>query len=235
MSSKTKAQFISECQSRSAILDDSETIDNTALELYTDISLRAYSRRQAELRVKSDNAVVAGQTGYDKPANTLSIISLWTHEGHSPIDFTVETDADTGIEKIYPGDISQHSTDSLMEQTYYNDVLNYHSGINAGYSSFDIEFTLLHTMSSIKETGLEPLFWYMEYLGYSKKAGKTALQAEDDSMQSIDSVTDRDATGAATTTTYSSKLNVSGNYMKLAQAALKQFESELSVPYGTRG
>jgi hypothetical protein len=235
MSSKTKAQFILECQSRSAILDDTVTFENTVLELYIDIALRAYSKRQAELRVKSDNAVVEGQIGYDKPANALNIISLWTHEEHLPIAFTVVTDSETAIEKIYPGSINQHSTDGLMEQSYYNDSLNSYLGVSAGYSCFDIEFTVLHTMSSIKETGLEALYWYMEYLGYSKKAGKTALQAEDESAQSIDHITDRDGTGASTTTSFSSKLNVSSNYIKLAQAALKQFESETSVPYGTRG
>jgi hypothetical protein len=234
MSSKTKAQFIVECKGRSAVLDDTITFSDTTLELFIDIALRAYSKRQPEVRVKKSVTLETGEASCDKPTDALTIINLWTPE-RSPIEFYTETDSETGIEQIYPGDIKQHSTDPLMAQSYYENPSVYQFTDVGGYSSFDIEYTLLQTMGTIKETGLEALYWYMEYLAYSKKSGKTALEAEEDSASSIDSITDRDATGASSTTTFSTKLNVSKNYGLLAKACLEKYESLTAFSYGTRG
>lgn len=232
MSSYTKTQFRDELKIRS---DAVKSIDNSDIETFIDIALRAYSGRLPEVRVSPDNNVVDGQELYDYPTNALQIVQVIDADGRNEILFTTE-DQGNG-DKIRLGNILRRSYDDLLQASYYSNPLMQEAVTSeSSYSSFDIEYVMLQDMSSIKDTGLEALVYYVEYLTLNKKADESASQSEEEITSTPKSITDSDATGATTTIAYGVRTDLVKRYSDLAQRAYDKFlDAVQNIPYGTRG
>ncbi len=228
MSSYTKTQFRDELKIRS---DAVKSMNNSDIEIFIDIALRAYSGRLPEVRVDADNDVIDGQELYDYPTNALQIVQVIDADGRNEILFTTE-DQGNG-DKIRLGNIFRRSYDALLQASYYSDPLTQETVTSeSSYSSFDIEYVMLQDMSSIKDTGLEALVYYVEYLTLNKKADEAASQ----STGTPKSITDADATGASTTIAYGVRTDLVKRYSDLAQNAYDKFLNAVqNIPYGTRG
>lgn len=231
MSSYTKAQFRDELKIRS---DAIKSMDNSDIEIFIDIALRVYSERLPEVRVDADNDVVGGQELYDYPASALQIIQVIDADGRNEILFTTE-DGGNG-DKIRLGNILRRSYNDLLQASYYSNPLMQKIVLSeSGYSLFDIEYIMLQDMSSVKDTGLESLSYYVEYLTYNKKADESASQSEEEIGSAPKSITDSDATGATTTIAYSVRTDLVKRYADLAQSARDKFLDAVQKVYGTRG
>jgi len=230
MSTKTISQYVTEIKVRSALL---KTMPDSDLETFIEIALREYSRLQPEIKVSENNAVITGQTEYTIPSNAIKVVNLWESATKHPVLFEVRT-KDNGNSVIIIGDKKQRSTAPIEQQVYYNSPLDYNAPLDGGYVSFDIEYAILQTMATIKETGLDALFYYIQFMAYDYKGSELALLAETDQEGAMESLTDSDPTGASHTIRFSSKLNVSNTYTKLGEAMYKRFMGKLSIPYGAR-
>lgn len=224
MSSQTKAQYTTELKVRSSVLSG---FDDSTLGTFIDIALRAYSLSLPELQVSADVAVVSGQELYDYPTGALRIIKLRSSATGRQIGFAIENQGNG--EKIKPGNVVMSSYEGLMEQEYYVDPLSTRQGSGAQetYTAFDIEFAMLHTMETIKDTGLEALSHYVEYLAFGSKAEDAELADE-----TSESITDRSSDGASTTIKYA---NTGKQLRSRGDTALERFDKLIRTPYGTRG
>jgi len=196
MSGVTKAEYIVELKVRSGLLSG---FSDGVLGTFIDIGLRAYSLTLPELQVSPDNAVVSGKELYDYPTGALRIIKLRSSSTGNQISFAIENQGNG--EKIKPGNVVMSSYAGLLEQEYYTDPLSTQqgSGTVETYTAFDIEYAMLHTMETIKDTGLEALAHYIEYLALQNKASAAAENAESGESQTPISITDRSPDGASTT------------------------------------
>ncbi|MHC4395617.1 MAG: hypothetical protein ACYS1A_08170 [Planctomycetota bacterium] len=229
MSSLTKVQFRDEIKTRSNAISG---LENNNIETFIDMALREYSRRLPEVRVSADNEVVSGQEFYDYPTDAESISDCRDSETLKPIRFTTENQG-TG-EKIRLGNILTRSYYDLIATDYYADPISFKSApAISSYSTFDIEYVILQTMATIKNTGIEALAFYVEFLAYRKQAADCEME---DGERIIESLTDRDTTGATTEVSFAARGKIAENYRTLAQGALDKFDDAIRfIPYGTRG
>lgn len=227
MSSLTKAEYITELKVRSSVLSG---LADSTLGTFIDIALRAYSSSLPELEVSPDNAVVSGQELYDYPTGALRIIKLRSSTTGSQISFAIENQGEG--EKIKPGNVVMNSYEELLEQGYYTDPLSTQqgSGVQETYTAFDIEFAMLHTMATIKDTGLEALAFYVDFLSYRKQADEAEAEA---ALESPESITDRSSDGASTSIKFT---NSAKSYRALSAKSLAAYTACVKpIPYGTRG
>lgn len=229
MSSLTKAEYITELKVRSSVLSE---FTDSALDTFIDIGLRAYSLSLPELRVSPDNAVVSGQELYDYPAGALRIIKLRASSTGKQISFAIENQGNG--EKIKPGNVVMSSYASLLSQEYYRNPLSTQQGSGAQetYTAFDVEFAMLHSMETIKDTGLEALTHYVEYLALNNKATEVTQEQESGEAQPV-TITDRASDGTSTTVSFG---NSAKRYLEMANTSLEKFNALTKrIPYGTRG
>lgn len=226
MSSLTKVQFIVELKVRSSVLS---SMDDSALGTFIDIALRAVSKRLPELRVSVDNAVVSGQESYDFPASALGVVAIRNSETKSEVLFAIENEGSG--DKIKLGSVMSRSYQELMQQDYYENPLAQDSWSQESYSAFDIVYTMIQDMDSIKDTSLEALSFYVEHLALLRKAEESADQASGAPLPV--SITDSSSDGSATTVSFG---DTPKRYRELSTQALERFEDEVTQsPYGTRG
>ena len=233
MSSYTKAQFRDECKTRSSAIS---SFSNTIIETFIDIALRAYSQKLPELRVSPDNVVVSDQELYAFPSNAESITKITDADTGEEIIFAI-TDEGTG-NKIRLGDIKLSSFYDLLEADYYDSPINRSEAQASitGYDTFDVEYTLLHDMTSIVNTALEALYYHVLASVYEGKA-ESALSTSETEITTIPtSITDRDARGESTQITYSNRTAIAKQYSDLATKAMNKFDAIINkFAYGTRG
>ena len=233
MSSYTKAQFRDECKTRSSAIS---AFSNTIIETFIDIALRAYSQKLPELRVSPDNVVVSDQELYAFPSNAESITKITDADTGEEIIFAI-TDEGTG-NKIRLGDIKLSSFYDLLEADYYDSPINRSEAQASitGYDTFDVEYTLLHDMTSIVNTALEALYYHVLASVYEGKA-ESALSTSETEITTIPtSITDRDARGESTQITYSNRTAIAKQYSDLATKAMNKFDAIINkFAYGTRG
>ena len=233
MSSLTKAQFRDQCKTRSSAI--SSFIDAT-IETFIDIALRAYSIKLPELRVSPNNAIVSGQELYSFPSNAEDITKITDADTGEEIIFAV-TDEGNG-NKIRLGNLKLNSFYDLLVADYYDSPVN-RSEAQAtitGYDTFDVEYTLLHDMTSIANAALEALYYHVLASTYENKAENALLTGETEITTTPTSITDRDARGESTQITYSSRTSISKQYSDLAQKAMDKFNAAINrFAYGTRG
>ena len=233
MSSYTKVQFRDECKTRSSIVS---SFSDTVVEQFIDIALRAYSIKLPELRIKEDNDVVSGQERYNFPSNALSITKITDADTGEEITFAIE-DVGTG-NQIRLGNIKQNSFYDLLTADYYDSPFSRSEAdvSVSGYNTFDIEYTLLHDMSSISDAALEALYYHVLASAYEKKVEDVLSTSETEITTTPTSITDRDARGESTQVSYGSRTTISKQYSDLAQRAMDKFNAEINqFAYGTRG
>jgi len=221
MSSLTKAQFRDRLKNRSVIIN---SLSNAIIEEFIDQALEAYSDKLPEVRWSIDNAIVVGQVLYAYPASALKITKLRDSDTLAEILF--QTEDQDGTNKIRPGNFLRRSYHNLLQREYYVDPLSTETieSTGSGYESFDIEYVMLQTMTTVKDTGLATLALYIEYLAFGYKAS--------DAENYADSITDADSSGASTTI---SQGNLKEFYADQAQSKLDAFNASVRKPYGTRG
>jgi len=232
MSSYSNGEFIAELKGSSAIVAE---FTDAQVAIFLTVALRHFSLQFAELRVSADNEVVDGQELYDLPANAVSIVKVRDSDSKAEITFAVENQGEG--DKIRLGSIAQNSMADLLERTYYQDPLASASSSQVtGYSAFDVEYTLLHDMETIKDTSLDAVAAYVQYLACNSKAGEAAASAVSSAERVPESITDQDSSGASTTIKYSSSREMSTVLKQQANEALERYNDlTRSMAYGTRG
>lgn len=229
MSSLTKEQFRERLKITSSIISD---FDNTTIETFIDVALEAYSRKLPEVQWDIDNDIVDGQDLYDYPTSALSISKLRVSDTLEPVRFVTE-DQGSG-DKIRPGIVFTRSYYELMTKDYYLDPTSYETpAFVPSYSSFDIEYVMLQTMSTIKDTALEALSFYVKYLAYEDKIAEVLDVSQGN--EGIKSLSETDTSGASTEVTFVSTAKIADNYRDLMDKALGNFNDLTTIPYGTRG
>jgi len=226
MSSFTKAEYIARLITTSKVAADINTESAEALENIIDEALEAFSRYSPEVQWAINNTVVDGQDLYDYPANALSIIQLRDSDSLSEIEFVTE-DQGSG-DKIRPGSALQRSYESMLDKPYYYDPLRRSSdtALITGYAAFDIEYTLLQTFATIKDTSLPALKSLIEHFCLLHKAQH---------VEDYTDITDTDATGATTTFRLSSMATA---YERQATSKLNEFLGQIGggrKAFGSRG
>jgi len=223
MSSLSKADFIDELQARLGV---------SVIGSYIDIALRAYSISFPKRKVSADNDIADGL--YDYPDDAISIIRIVDSYSRKAIEFTIEDQGEG--DKIRLGRIMEPSYAALLDTVYYDNPLALSvSKRTTSYSRFDIEYTLLQTMATIDDMGLEAIADYVEYLALNNKASAVSVEAANSSERVAESITDQDSTGASTTIKYSSAKETSNTLRQQADEALKRFKDAAKyAAYGTR-
>jgi len=233
MSSLTKAQFRDECKIRSSAIS---SFSDPLIETFIDIALRAYSQKLPELRVSPDNAIVSDQELYAFPSNAESITKVTDADTGEEITFAL-TDEGNG-NKIRLGNIKLNSFHDLLEADYYDSPINRSEAQASvtGYDTFDIEYTLLHDMTSIADTALEALYYHVLASVYDSKAESALSTSETEITTMPTSIMDRDARGETTQFSYTSRTSIAKQYSSLAQIAMDKFNAIINkFAYGTRG
>lgn len=232
MSSLTKQAFVEELQLGSGILN---AFPDAVVGSFIDRALRVYSRRLPKVLWDVDIDIVIDQELYDYPTDAINIISVRTSSGREVVDFDIE-DQGSG-EKIRLGSVQSKSYDDLLLSEYYADPLNsVTTVVVSGFSTFDVEYVMLQDMSSIKDIDLEPLSYYVEYLGLNQRASDSAEQAIIDITEVPASLTDRTSDGASTTVSFVTRVDAAKRFKDLAVSVLEKFEQAVNqVPYGVRG
>ena len=233
MSSLTKEQFRDQCKIRSSVI--SSFIEAT-IETFIDIALRAYSIKLPELRVSPDNAIISGQELYDFPVNAESITKITDSDTGEEITFAITDEGSNN--QIRLDSIILNSFYDLLEADYYESPINQsevQSSIT-GYDTFDIEYTLLHDMTSIANTALEALYYHVLASAYEGKLDSALSTSETEITTTPESITDRDARGESTQIKYGSRTSIAKQYSDLVQRALDRFNEIINkFAYGTRG
>ena len=221
MSSLTKVQLRDRLKNRSVVIN---SLADAIIEEFIDQALEVYSERWPEVRWQIDNIVVDGQELYTYPTSAMKITKL--RESDTLAEILFQTEDQDGTNKIRPGNYMRRSYHDLLQKEYYIDPLSVGTAelTGAGYTSFDVEYVMLQTMTTIKDRGLAALALYVEYLAYNYKASDAENYAV--------SITDADSSGASTTI---SQGNIGKFYSDQAQGKLNAFNSSVRQPYGTRG
>ena len=235
MSSYTASEFIAELKNNNAVIaahTDAKVLG------FLNTALRKISGVFPELRISADNEVVTDQELYDFPADALSITKIIDSDSRKEIAFTIENQGgDDPADQIRLGNIVRSSASDLLEATYYdNPLAQVGSSQVTGYTSFDIEYSLLQTIETIKDTSLDAISFYVEYLACNNKASEVAAGAVSSSERVAESISDTDSSGASTQIQYSSTKDTTTVLRTQANEALERFNAEIGrSAYGVRG
>ena len=228
MSSYTKSQFIAHIKTRSSLL--SSFADET-LSTFIDSALWVLSEKQPEIRVDADNAFASGTDLYDLPTDCLDVYSVRDSDSRQRIEWSIENQG--AGDHLRLGNISLPSYQDDIEQAYYNDPFSNRSVAGNTYTSFDIEYSILQTMSSVKDTHLEALYNYILYQACNNKVETIAMAAG--SQEAVNQLTDTDASGNTTSVTFASAKESVSNLTTLAESYLDRFTKSVgSVAFGLR-
>lgn len=236
MSSITQSEFITELKLRSAIIAE---MDDADIASFIAVALRAYSAKDPYELVSADNDVVVDQDEYSLPSGCIKVTDVVDSANNEPIRFSV-VDNDGG-KVIKLGNKLQRSYSDLLQGTYYANPLHQSSAASYSYTQFDIYYVILQTLTSIDESALEVLTFYIEYLSYLQKANtiSTQIAAAAEAGGEPVSITESDSTGASTSVSFGSKSSsekLRESLKESADESLKRFNDHFNViAYGTRG
>lgn len=233
MSSFSEAEYIAVLKADNPVL---AVMDDATISGFISGALRRYSRQvRKATKISADNSVVSGQSLYDFPSDALSINRLLDSESREEIEFGIE-DQGSGM-KFRPGVKVSYSTDALMIGDFYNNPLSFQSvpGVS-GYDTFDIVYNAVLDMDSIQDHELEAIGEFVLYKAYDYNAAGQAIEVGDNIGDEVESLTDRDSTGTATTTKFTTTASSAKIYATMAAEALKRFNG-LAQPraYAVRG
>lgn len=231
MASITETQFIAEIQGRSSML---AALSSATLSGYIAQGLRLFSRRMPYKKYSADQAVVAGQEYYSLPTNCLEVVQVLESTTKANIAFQVK-DEGSGL-KLFLGSVYSSRMEDLMEGDYYDDFNNQSSvSVLTSYATFDIEYVVLQTITTLADTYLEVIADYVEYLAYKKLASDiTMAMAQLTSDESVVRITDSDQGGNFVIEF--EKPSVAKITMEtMANEALQRFENALKFPFMIRG
>jgi hypothetical protein len=221
MSSLTKTDFREELKEISPAVAG---LENTVIEKMIDRALRAYSRRLPEIRTDANQAIVEGQSLYNYPAGALSIVKVIDSASRKERLFATENQ--TGTEQFRLGGIMARSTDKRTADDFYVDPLQPGSQAlttTQGGGTFDIEYVQLHTMSTIKDTGLDALSLHVESQALGHKASEPEKYA------------DHSYTLPGGLSSQLRLQDAAKRFETQAAQKLKAFEGAVQSGYGTRG
>lgn len=227
MSSLTKSQFITQIKTRSSLLAE---FTESTLGTFIDIALRAVSELKPEILVDADNAYTEGTDLYDVPSGCLNVTRVIDSDSRKRIEFSIENQG--AGDKIRLGNIIKRSYDPLIEQGFYIDPTN--SGVvsSDSYTSFDVEYSILQTMTTIKDTSLEAIYNYVLYQACSNRAEGIASSAG--KQDTVNTMTDADAEGNSNSFTFASSKEAVSNFTALAESYLLKFLSSVGSAFGIR-
>ena len=227
MSSYTKAQFITLIKSRSTLLT---SISDTTLSTFIDSALRALSGKQPDIRVDADNTFVDGTDLYDLPTNCLDVYSVRDSDSLLSIHWSIENQG--AGDKLRLGNIKQPSYQDEIEQSYYINPNQMQGLSSTSYTSFDIQYSILQTMSTVKDTDLEALYNHILYQACSGKAESIALSIANEDI--VAELRDTDSSGAETNVRFTPAEKQIDSITKLAESYLQKFEKAVNVAFGLR-
>jgi len=231
MASITKSAFIAELKSIDEIIED---LSDSVVSSFIDQALRAFSKKMPYAKVDADNTVVDGAESYDLPADCHEVTDVVESTTKTHINFNV-FDEGSG-QKLFLGSIYVNVLDELMDIDFYNDISSQssNSGLTS-YSAFDIRYVVLQTITTIADTYLEAIGFYVEYLAYKRKASGIALAATElTSDNSVTRITDSDQ-GGNFSVEFDKPANVKKALEDSAGAALDKFNAATNFPYMIRG
>ncbi len=228
MSSYTKTQFIAYIKTKSSLL---ASFADAILSTFIDSALRALSEKMPEIRIDADNAFSSDDNPVDLPDNCLDVYGVRDSDTFQAISWSIENEGDG--DKLRLGDTALPSYQDEIEDSYYMDPLLSSSQASRAFTSYDIEYSILQTMSTVKDTHLEALYNHILYQACSYKAESIAMSAGD--QDSVNQMTDTDASGNTTSVTFASSKESVSNLTTLAESYLDKFTKSVgNVAFGVR-
>jgi hypothetical protein len=223
MSSLTKAQFITQIKARSALLVE---FTDATLSTFIDMALSAFSNKKPEIRISADNAYI--ESLVDLPNDYLDVFSVYGDTGQS-ITWAIENDGSG--DKLRLGIVALPSYQDETEQEFYVNPLVLGSVSSPSFTIYNIQYSILQTMATIKDTYLEAIYNHILYQACQYKAEALALSAGSQDMAT--KITDT-AGGVTTDVTFASSKETMGNYTALAESYLSKFNISVGGSFGVR-
>jgi hypothetical protein len=223
MSSLTKAQFITQIKTRSALLVE---FADATLSTFIDMALRAFSDKKPEIRIDADNAYT--ESLVDLPDDCLDVFSVYDSSGQ-PITWTIENDGDG--DKLRLGIVALPSYQDETEQEFYVNPLILKGLSSSSFTIYNIQYSILQTMATIKDTYLEAIYNHILYQACQYKAEGLAVSAG--SQDVATQITDT-AGGVTTDVKFTSSKETMGNYTALAESYLQKFDKSVGGSFGVR-
>ena len=221
---------LSDFKTRLGKLPATKGLSEDVLDGYIEKALLAFSEYNPE-NVKMKKVPVDRESNgfYDVPADAESVSKVFVHDTDIEIEFSVERDASTSIDKLRVGSISRSSTyyieghiepsanlgtsDRRLQSGY---------GVSGGYSYFDVAYSRIPAIERLSRQDLSTVEYYVEYLGYLDKASQT---------ENLVDITDADSSGDSTTLRQS---NIGRQNKSLADMKKEEFDKRAIRPYSSR-
>ena len=223
---------LSDFKTRLGKLPATKGLDADVLDGYIEKALLAFSEHNPENVLMRKVPVDAESDGfYDVPTDAEAVTKVLVHDTKIEIEFSVERDAATGIDKLRLGSIQRRST--IFIEGHYNVATDlgtsdprlqsgYGRGVGGGYSHFDVAYERIPTIESLSRQDLTTVELYVEYLGFLDKASQT---------DNLVDITDADSSGDSTTLRRS---NIGRQNKSLADMKKEEFDSRAIRPYASR-
>lgn len=228
MSSYTKTQFIAFIKTRSSLL---ASFADTVLSIFVDSALRALSEKQPEIRIDADNAFSSDNNPVDLPSGCLDVYSVKDSNSGYAISWSVINEGNG--DKLLLGNIALPSYQDEIDNNYYIDPILSNSQTSRTFTRYDIEYSILQTMSTVKDTYLEALYNYILYQACNYKAEEIAMSAGN--QETMNQLTDTDASGNTTSITFASSKEAVSNLTTLAELYLDKFNKSVgNIAFGLR-
>lgn len=222
---------LSDFKTRLGKLPATKGLHNEVLEGYIEKALLVFSEHNPEnVLMKKVPVDPKGGGFYDVPVDAEAVTKVLIHDTDIQIEFSVERDAATGIDKIRLGSIQRRST--IFIEGHYNVAADlgtsdprlqsgYGRGVGGGYSHFDVAYERIPTIESLSRQDLTTVELYVEYLGFLDKASQT---------DNLVDITDADSSGDSTTLRQS---NIGRQNKSLADMKKEEFDSRAIRPYAS--
>ena len=223
---------LSDFKSRLGKLPATKGLSEDVLDGYIEKALLAFSEYNPE-NVKMKKVPVDRESNgfYDVPADSEAVTKVLVHDTDIEIEFSVERDAATGIDKLRVGSILRPST--VFIEGHYNVAADlgtsdprlqsgYGRGAGGGYSYFDVAYSRIPAIERLTRQDLSTIENYVEYLGYLDKASQT---------ENLVDITDADSSGDSTTLRQS---NIGRQNKSLADMKKEEFDKRAIRPYASR-
>ena len=226
-------ETLSDFKTRLGKLTATKNLSEDVLDAYIEKALLAWSEYNPEQVLMKKVPVDAESDGfYDVPADAESVTKVLVHDTDIEIEFQIERDAETSIDKIRLGPIFQPST-VFISGDYEPQMGGALSGVqfergyargdvDGGYDHFDISYLRIPEIKRLSRQDLNTIELYVEHLGYLDKASQT---------DNLVDITDADSSGDSTTLRRS---NIGRQYATLAKDKKEDFEKRAIRPYASK-